>query len=123
MCPLPPFPSRLLRPALRWALAGALCCSACGRQSEGERCDPNNASLDCDEGLECKLASELNIEGRGVGLCCPPDGVTPNVNACLTNATLPEENITPADAGSSSEGAEGADGGGSPATTAGDGGS
>lgn len=64
---------------------------ACGEQTEGERCDPNNGSYDCESGLECKRANELNIEGRGVGLCCPPDGVTPTVDACRANARLPDE--------------------------------
>ncbi len=81
------------------AIALALLVTACGKQGEGERCDPNSGSLDCESGLFCR-AEQLSITGtRGVALCCPPDGVPPNVNACSAGATLPDDLNPPAEPG------------------------
>jgi hypothetical protein len=95
-------------------LSGALLCltflaAACGKQSEGERCDLNSGNLDCDTGLICRSADQLSIadRSRGVALCCPPDGVAPGVDACRAGAELPTElppEQTPADAGGSTTG-------------------
>jgi hypothetical protein len=76
--------------AIRIALCTAFLC-ACSEQGEGERCDTNNAQLDCATGLICRSREQLNIEdeGRGVALCCPPDGVPPTVDACRANTPLP----------------------------------
>lgn len=81
-----------LHPLLRAALCAALAC-ACSEQGEGERCDTNNFSLDCETGLICRSGESLNIEdeGRGVALCCPPDGVAPSVDACRTTSSIPRE--------------------------------
>lgn len=76
-------------------------CSAlamgCSKQAEGERCDTNNGSLDCDDGLFCRSAADgmLAIQGRGVALCCPPDGVAPTADACRAGAQLPDEELPP----------------------------
>lgn len=124
-------PRTLLRRAtvLVFCSTSALALWACGEQGEGERCDPNNGPLDCEGGLECRPSSELNIEGRGVGLCCPPAGIPPNVDACLTSTTLPDEpdagirppvdsgSPSPVDSGSpspSDSGAPPSDSGGAP---------
>jgi hypothetical protein len=78
-------------------LSGALSClmflAACGKQAEGERCDLNSGNLDCDTGLVCRSGDQASIvSGRGVALCCPPEGVTPSVNACRAGgAELPPE--------------------------------
>jgi hypothetical protein len=76
-------------------LCGALSClmflSGCAKQSEGDRCDQNSGNLDCDTGLICRSGDQLGLSGRGVALCCPPDGVPPTVNACRAGATLPTE--------------------------------
>jgi hypothetical protein len=71
---------------------------ACSKQAEGERCDTNNGSLDCDDGLICRSEAEgqLAIRGRGIALCCPPDDVAPSVDACRAGAQLPEEELPPA---------------------------
>lgn len=66
---------------------------ACGKQQQGERCDPNSGNLDCDTGLICRTADQLSIVGRGVALCCPPDDVTPSENACRAGAELPGEEL------------------------------
>lgn len=75
------------------ALACALILTACGKQAEGERCDLNSGSPDCEAGLVCRGADQLSLQGqgRGVALCCPPDDVQPTVNACRAGAELPPE--------------------------------
>jgi hypothetical protein len=73
------------------ALACALILTACGKQGEGERCDLNSGSLDCETGLVCRSADQLSITGRGWALCCPPDDVQPTVNACRAGAELPAD--------------------------------
>lgn len=75
------------------AIAFALLATACSKQGEGERCDPNSGSLDCESGLICRSADQLNIteQARGVALCCPPVGVAPSVNACSAGADLPPD--------------------------------
>jgi hypothetical protein len=92
---------------IRAALCAALVC-ACSEQGEGERCDTNSGSLDCESGLVCRSREQLNIEiegeGRGVALCCPPDGVDPTVDACRANTPLPEENFTPTPTGDAGDG-------------------
>ncbi|HTV23528.1 MAG TPA: hypothetical protein VMG12_32790 [Polyangiaceae bacterium] len=79
------------------ALIGALLCAlvlaACGKQGEGERCDLNSGSLDCEVGLVCRSADQLSLQGqqRGWALCCPPDDSVPTVNACRAGAQLPDD--------------------------------
>jgi hypothetical protein len=108
---LPNFPCRALRPRALVARRGSRRLSAsrrpgvaagfglvlclalgwgCSKQGEGERCDINNLSLDCDTGLICKGEAELSIKGRGVALCCPSSGPS-SVAACQAVAVLPPE--------------------------------
>lgn len=78
------------------ALTFSLLAAACGKQGEGERCDINNTGVDCEPGLTCRSADQLNIEGgRGVALCCPIDPTRPTVTACQAGAELPPEDETP----------------------------
>ena len=79
---------------------------ACGKQGEGERCDPNSASLDCDFGLICRTSDQLNNVSTGAGLCCPPDDVQSSVTACQAGADLPPDNNPPpaSDAGTGDAG-------------------
>jgi hypothetical protein len=81
----------MLRIHLFVALFGASLAIACSKQGEGERCDPNSGSLDCETGLICRPGDQLSIVGRGVALCCPPDDVQPSVSACQAGAVLPPE--------------------------------
>jgi hypothetical protein len=83
----------MLRTHLFGALLGASLAIACSKQGEGERCDPNSGSPDCETGLICRTADQLSIATgqRGVALCCPPDDVVPSVNACSAGAVLPLE--------------------------------
>jgi hypothetical protein len=76
---------------LRATLCAALVCLGCSKQGEGERCDTNSDDLDCESGLVCRGADQLSIEGRGVALCCPPNGVPPSVDACRAGTPLPND--------------------------------
>lgn len=67
----------------------------CSRQSEGERCSLDNGDEDCDSGLICVAAAEL--QSSDVSRCCPEDGGT---GAC-----------TPLGSGSGSGGGSGTGGG------------
>jgi hypothetical protein len=73
----------------------------CSKQGEGERCDPANASLDCESGLVCRDASDLGLGSEsdliGAALCCPPDGSdTATLDVCRGGAVLPpDEGETP----------------------------
>ncbi|MCU0657315.1 MAG: hypothetical protein MUF64_19270 [Polyangiaceae bacterium] len=70
---------RLPRLALLAALllTSPLLAPACSRQAEGDRCDRNSGDSDCEDGLVC-----TNI-GASIALCCPPQGQTVNVPACI----------------------------------------
>jgi hypothetical protein len=46
----------------------------CSRQSEGDRCSITNGDADCNSGLVCTQASDLQSGGDGVDRCCPPAG-------------------------------------------------
>lgn len=88
------------------AFACALILTACAKQGEGERCDINSGSLDCDVGLVCRSADQLSIQGPGWALCCPPDDALTTVNACRAGAQLPADDdeiptdpVPPGDAG------------------------
>lgn len=75
------------------AACGVFVCLAiagCSKQGQGERCDPNNSSLDCETDLVCKGEALLNL-GRGMGLCCPPVSDQNTVEACRATMTLPPE--------------------------------
>jgi hypothetical protein len=78
------------------ALACALILSACGKQGEGERCDLNSGSFDCEVGLVCRSADQIGLQGQvGWALCCPPEDQQPTVNACRAGAQLPPDEETP----------------------------
>ena len=89
-------PTYLSRALLCAALAAA---TACSKQGEGERCDANSANLDCESGLVCRTADQLNIVGAGIALCCPVDTVSSTVDACRTNPALPDDPLLPAPVG------------------------
>lgn len=72
----------------------------CSKQGEGERCDPANASLDCESGLVCRDASDLGLGSEsdliGAALCCPPDGSdTATLDVCRGGAVLPPDEQAP----------------------------
>jgi hypothetical protein len=69
-----------------------LALAGCSKQGQGERCDQNNGNLDCESDLVCKGEGQLSlqVQTRGVGLCCPPSNDS-TVEACRQTATLPPE--------------------------------
>ena len=81
------------------ALLSASLLSGCSKQGEGERCDLNSGSLDCESGLICTPADDLNVpgEGRGVALCCPVDTIQQTVDACRAGSDLPVDPNDPED--------------------------
>ncbi len=108
--------------------AGAIAIIACSDQGEGERCDrraENQGSNDCNSGLVCTAAGELNgatTTQIGEGRCCPVDRQTATTVVCSRapapaggDAAPPPETGAPAvtDGGSDAEGGPdtGAEGG------------
>lgn len=99
-----PFP---IPRALGLCLLGFLLAIGCAKQGEGERCDQNNADLDCEPGLVCRGEAQLSIKGRGFALCCPIAPGSTTVDACRAGPQLPPEQLPdaapppelPADAG------------------------
>ena len=63
----------LLVPGLFLAALTALVAvtPACGKQSEGERCDQLNGDDDCSDGLVCTPGSQV---GQKKDVCCPASG-------------------------------------------------
>src|SRR5262245_28080806 len=57
---------------------------ACSRQKEGERCDVNSESDDCESSLVCTPRDQL--AGRGVDRCCPPPERTPTDSRCFPSS-------------------------------------
>ena len=82
-----PFP---LPRVLGLCLIGLALALGCAKQGEGERCDQNNADLDCEPGLVCRGEAQLSIKGRGIALCCPI-GAGTTVEACRAAPPLPSE--------------------------------
>lgn len=78
-------PLRRIRRGLSAALFILALLCACGKQGEGERCDVQNGSLDCEAGLTCRILDS------GFSLCCP-DVTQRTVDACLSgNTELPPD--------------------------------
>jgi hypothetical protein len=79
-------------PRLRFVLAalatlaiGSSLATGCSNQGEGERCDhlaDNSGNDDCQDGLQCTLATDLNSH---TDLCCPPDRRTATTPQCALN--------------------------------------
>jgi hypothetical protein len=79
--------SRLLGFAL--AIGSLLVLGACSDQQEGDRCDTRNGNSDCEAPLECH-----EVPGRGVQLCCPPSGTTPQVPECTRALAVEEAGVS-----------------------------
>jgi len=89
----------------------------CSAQSEGARCNADNADLDCADGLICKRAAEL---GGNADICCPADDAAISSNECVFQGGTSGgggSGGTSSDGGSAGDGGTGGDGG-----TSGDGG-
>ena len=56
---------------------------ACSNNAEGERCEKDSDNFgndDCQDGLVCKPANELN--NASSARCCPPDPTKATVDVC-----------------------------------------
>lgn len=93
-------------------IAGVFVFQACGKQTEGMRCELANGNEDCESNLEC-------AERCGFIICCPVGGATAGTTAecreaCTTTATdsgvgdtAPTDTlVTPADTGAAETTAE-----------------
>lgn len=63
-------------------IAGWLALSACSNNAEGERCQVNNNNDDCENGLLCLAASQVNPSYNGSDRCCPADRALATHPAC-----------------------------------------
>jgi hypothetical protein len=96
-----------------FVIGGFVASSACASQSEGERCDTNSGSDDCETGLVCTPASQLAVGAKQNnatwGLCCPVDKTRQPVEACFAASSTPgaggSAGTGGTDAGSSTGGA------------------
>ncbi|MCA9591107.1 MAG: hypothetical protein KC657_37675 [Myxococcales bacterium] len=77
---------------------------ACSNNAEGERCEKDSDNFgndDCQDGLVCKPANELN--NASSARCCPPDPTKATVDVCRvfqspagTEAGAPPDATSPA---------------------------
>jgi hypothetical protein len=73
---------------LAFAFAAALTAAvACSNQGEGEFCDTNNGSNDCQDGLACVPAPGLSATLTNRDRCCPILPALPTTSACALNTT------------------------------------
>ncbi len=100
-------------------LLGAVGLGACGKQSEGGRCDSRNRDSDCSAGLVCVDDAELP-ESDGIDLCCPPEDQTPTVPECARRTNIGN---TPDGGAAGAPGTDGAAGSAGAAGSTGTGGS
>lgn len=75
---------RFVSVALVAGLTGLIALAACSNNGEGERCEvlsANNGNDDCQDGLVCVPAADLNV-GYDNARCCPVDRNTASHPAC-----------------------------------------
>lgn len=84
--------------------------SACSQQAEGDRCDFDNGSADCADGLICLPATNQGGRGAGTGTvnppynnadrCCPQDRTRATHPACtVPTSPVAGDSGPPADSG------------------------
>ncbi len=85
------------------ALAGALGAHGCSNYGEGERCELENNSDDCQDGLLCK-----QLTGVNGGRCCPPDLATASPDSvCSQKANAVGSDAAPATPDGSTDASKG----------------
>jgi hypothetical protein len=87
---------RLLGLTLTASLAGFIALSACSNYSEGDRCEQDD---DCQDGLTCLKASEVNPLYNSSARCCPPDRATASHPACTVLQNVLDSSTPPAETG------------------------
>jgi hypothetical protein len=81
-------------------VGGWLVLTACSNNAEGERCQVNNNDDDCENGLICLPASQVNQSYNGSDRCCPIDRSTATHPACtLLQNPVAGDSAPPADTG------------------------
>src|SRR4051812_9040304 len=81
--------------ALAMGFAAVVGPAGCSNQGEGQPCDTNNGSDDCDTGLVCTSKAQLN---RNTDLCCPLGPAT--VASCNKGGAMTTPDGSTPDAGS-----------------------
>ena len=61
--------------------------TACSNYGEGQRCQPANFNDDCENGLTCTLAAQLDPPFRSSDRCCPSDRSQATTAECRQTAT------------------------------------
>ncbi len=92
-----------------------LAASGCSQQGEGQRCDrfqANNTSSDCDSGLSCIAAEQLDSP---TDLCCPPEGQESNERCTRKSRSAPTGGTSSGGSASSAGTGTGEGGAGEPA--------
>ena len=83
-----------------FTIAGWLVLSACSNNGEGERCQFNNNHDDCENGLSCLQASQVNPSYNSSDRCCPADRSTATHPACtLLQNPVAGDSAPPPDTG------------------------
>jgi hypothetical protein len=81
-------------------VSGWIALSACSNMSEGERCQVANNSDDCQDGLICLPANQVNPNYANADRCCPPDRTKATHPACtLLQSSVAGDSAPPADTG------------------------
>jgi hypothetical protein len=90
------FRYRIVSIVLCSALAAFVALSACSNYAEGERCEVLNGNEDCQDGLQCTPAGQLNSSSSD--RCCPVDRKTATHPACVVLTTPITTDAAPLDA-------------------------
>jgi hypothetical protein len=81
-------------------VSGWLVLTACSNQAEGERCQTANNSDDCQDGLICLVASQVNPNYNQSDRCCPVDRSQATHPACtLLQNPVAGDSAPPPDTG------------------------
>src|SRR5690606_14242775 len=81
-------------------LGGWLALVACSNNAEGERCQTANNNDDCQDGLICLAAAQVNPSYNSSDRCCPPDRSTATHPACtLLQNPIAGDSAPPPDTG------------------------
>lgn len=81
-------------------VAGWIALAACSNNGEGERCEVENNSDDCQDGLICLAASQVNLNYNNSDRCCPVDRSKATHPACtLLQSPVAGDSAPPADTG------------------------
>jgi len=82
------------------SVAGWVALVACSNNAEGERCQTANNNDDCQDGLVCLPASQVNPNYNSSDRCCPVDRTKATHPACtLLQSSVGGDSAPPPDTG------------------------